>query len=506
LIWTIGIGAGSIIGVAVSILVLQLLVSENADTVARHTLVEDTDNGGVCYSPGCLTMSRTFQRALNPLVDPCIDFEEHVCGRYEGGDHDPIKSKFLRVFIAAVTSAGNMKVPHMGQNAAQKAAGMFQTCMSVLDGINSQLRILRDFMSESKLTLIEPAVSLTTAEAVFDLHVKLAFVYRLSGLISIDPEEPHFLSLTIDESIEIWKKFIGSTDSRRVLQFYAQHLLLYGLSLTQLYETYGRVIEHHTVIERAVATVASSASARTVTEVKVKDLELAPIPQGAFERAVTQNTRYTREDYVRIAQVALDLLTVVWRSLEPTKIVVWTSWHVLLECGRFVDTRLALAGDVRHYALQCAYTVSGVMDSAFEALAISPEITPNFRKSVGDVTSNIAACLRQNASRWFHKISPHTHVLVGFPYGLNSSWGLDARYAAYPESTGSFFATWVQAARIRSSQTSPDDFHFRALDTTVRCSRDSSIVAVPALLLSPPLFAVDGPAAINYGGLGDLIA
>ncbi|KAL3229321.1 hypothetical protein MRX96_023636 [Rhipicephalus microplus] len=41
-------------------------------------------NYPVCYTPSCVLLGKRLRAMLNPLVDPCDNFNEHVCGRYEG--------------------------------------------------------------------------------------------------------------------------------------------------------------------------------------------------------------------------------------------------------------------------------------------------------------------------------------------------------------------------------------------------------------------------------------
>ncbi|KAH8035679.1 hypothetical protein HPB51_007923 [Rhipicephalus microplus] len=44
----------------------------------------ERDDGSVCYSPDCLAATAYLHDKLNPLVEPCRNFADYVCGRLRG--------------------------------------------------------------------------------------------------------------------------------------------------------------------------------------------------------------------------------------------------------------------------------------------------------------------------------------------------------------------------------------------------------------------------------------
>ncbi|KAH7936171.1 hypothetical protein HPB52_019442 [Rhipicephalus sanguineus] len=44
----------------------------------------ERDDGSVCYSPDCLATAAYLHEKLNPLVEPCRNFPDYVCGRFRG--------------------------------------------------------------------------------------------------------------------------------------------------------------------------------------------------------------------------------------------------------------------------------------------------------------------------------------------------------------------------------------------------------------------------------------
>ncbi|XP_049524998.1 uncharacterized protein LOC125946315 [Dermacentor silvarum] len=53
-------------------------------------------NHTVCYTPSCVSLARGLRHLLNPLVDPCDNFQEHVCGRYES-ERDSLLDNYIDI-------------------------------------------------------------------------------------------------------------------------------------------------------------------------------------------------------------------------------------------------------------------------------------------------------------------------------------------------------------------------------------------------------------------------
>ncbi|XP_037565025.1 neprilysin-2-like [Dermacentor silvarum] len=100
-------------------------------------------------------------------------------------------------------------------------------------------------------------------------------------------------------------------------------------------------------------------------------------------------------------------------------------------------------------------------------------------------------------------------ALVGYPDSTPDAAGLNDYYDALDDSRPSrFFHDWRKALELYARRLVRDQEHllFLSVKTNVSYFPAANAIIVPAAGLRPGLFFQDGPASVNYGGLGTVVA
>ncbi|KAL1441234.1 hypothetical protein MTO96_008656 [Rhipicephalus appendiculatus] len=85
-----------------------------------------------CTSAACNRHRALLAECLNESVHPCRDFYGHVCSRWDAAQDGPLTAAIYQQFMTKVaTRALHLSVPPKEQTAAEKAAGLYQSCALV---------------------------------------------------------------------------------------------------------------------------------------------------------------------------------------------------------------------------------------------------------------------------------------------------------------------------------------------------------------------------------------
>ncbi|XP_077500100.1 uncharacterized protein LOC144110908 [Amblyomma americanum] len=498
--------AGALVGAAVGLLgFLVFAFVRGSEPVTSLPLPPpDVDDGSVCYSPGCLATADYFRDSLNPLVEPCRNFDDHVCGRFSGPGGSIVDREFMFSYLKLALTAEQYALTP-GGGARHKAATLLRDCMAIRGSRRSQHAVLRQLMQRLNLFLYNPPPGApTAADDVLALHVELAYVYGLSALLRIRPHAAH--SLVVD----FGGGALQAAVSRKADMGYALSLMDVAgversIELVQLrYALYSAI--ETAVASAKVAHHALEVRPTTRAVKQVKDLAFTGVSQNAFGDAVEAKTPYSRNASVYESVLLRTVLEFVWKQMAVPTLFLWTSWHVLDELAPFVEPALTeppRSPNVQTFIFSCVRMVAHVMEPALAALAHLSHITDKTRAETSAMTNAIADCL--NKKRWMSRFEAPLRLVVGLPPYADTAERLGAFYASYPKPRGRFLADWLAAVGAWKERVSPADVHFDPLDADVEVATDG-MVMVPAALFTVPFYAPDGPAAANVGGLGHLIA
>ncbi|KAL1469161.1 hypothetical protein MTO96_004878 [Rhipicephalus appendiculatus] len=501
--------AGAIIGTLAGVLGFLFVATVAAGSLFPSKQPQgppERDDGSVCYSPDCLATATYLHEKLNPLVEPCRNFADYVCGRLRGPS-SVMEQELWRSRIEVLAMVRH--ATHL-PGARGKAAQLLRQCLLVYSVATFSHKALQDFMKRFNLKLMrQPQSTATSPDKALAVHVELSYKYGVSGLLRVLPSVAHSLSVNLDREALM-------TSAERVEKATISYLLLLTSIAGVKYDV-NLLLQWNTLqqsMNQAVARawIVSAQSVRTASQAfkKVKDLHFAGVSPNAFADAIEASTPYRREANVYEGRRVVPLLESVWQAFtDIDDLLVWTGWYVLDALAPFVDTLAAKlrSDDKLSFGTSCVTMVSHVMAPAVAALIRLSQVTDKARDQITSMTEVIATCLKGKTT-WISPFATPPRLLVGFPPYADSVERLDAFYAHFPAPSllsQKFLTDWLAVADERVRRLSPDQEHVDVFQMDVDMAVDGTVV-VPASLFALPFFATGGAPALNVGGLGHLIA
>ncbi|XP_077536948.1 uncharacterized protein LOC144149268 [Haemaphysalis longicornis] len=454
---------------------------------------------------------------LNPVVDPCLKFPQHVCGRFGGkvGD-DYVTRDFstkLKPLISYAENAAS-KLRAFGSDAREKASYYVVTCtnwFNTRSASHSDHASVVRFMGRLGLALSSAPrrASPPTGEELLSLHVELAFTYGLSAVMIIRPR-PHN-SLHVAFNGRMMQAALTRVDDAD----YAKNLA----GMAGVAATTSLITSRTTVYSKMKVAVTSGATKLVRATVptplavsQVKDVRFAGLSSGAFTAAVEAKTPYNRSATLYRPDLLESVVSSVWAELSAAELLLWTSWHVVDEVAPFADPvkftgqkspAYSRAPDRNAYRYECLRMVAHIFEPALVALYKQFKVGLDTPAAVTDMTTAMATCLSKN--QWMDSFTKPGQILLGLPSVAKDTKTLSKYYKPVPWGNLSFFSSWVQGATKWSKIVRPDADNFDPLYSEVEVTTGGALV-VPVLFLHPPYFNKGAPSAANVGGIGHLIA
>ncbi|XP_077541682.1 uncharacterized protein LOC144153824 isoform X2 [Haemaphysalis longicornis] len=410
-----------------------------------------------CYTSRCIEVAEILRKTLNPVVDPCRKFSQHVCGRFDWKEGDTyVNQDFMTRLKSVINSAertgANIKI-HT-DDPYEKLSFYVAVCTSTFntgDASKSDSAAVVRFMSQLGLSLSSPPPpgSPSTRDQLLSLHVELAFGYGLSAIMIIRPRPYNSLHVAFNG------RMMQAALTRGTDPGYATNLA----GVAGVTATTSLIASRTTVYSKMRVAVTSGTMQLAkptvpapLVVVQVKDVRFVGPSITAFADAVEAKTPYKRSATLYHPDLLVSVVKSVWVELNEAELFLWTSWHVVDEVVPFADP-VKFSGK----------------------------------------------------NQWLDSFTKPVKILVGLPSVALDYGELTKYYKPVPKSSLRFFSSWVKGATEWRKIIKPADDNFDPLYTDIEVTTNGTLV-IPTLFLRPPYFRKDGPSAANVGGVGHLIA
>ncbi|XP_065286619.1 endothelin-converting enzyme 1-like [Dermacentor albipictus] len=520
---------GVLSGVFVSA-VLAMLFLQPAERMQKESTVAQSPDG--CLTIDCRFVADELLQAMNQSAQPCDDFYEYMCGNYSGPEANMFSAveETIRSTLKALLKS--TKVPETMQDAWEKAAGMFQSCMDLDVTRNTQMADLRQWLASQRLDFFN--ITENRSYDVVDALVMFSLQYHLPALLALKVDRMRFfhkkraISFTLHEGDIKWYThyhIANGTNQTGRRSSYEAHLNHYGLRGDALKAMYRSLEKYGTQVAVALDHYAEQpATFAAVTIAGLGNLTVGHIDSGRWVSIFERYTGgiYHGQDYIQVVPSAPALLVALLSSpaIGAHGLRCLLAWSVLRWVGDLVDTASAAAdAHSRPFDNVCYDHVLLVMEPVLMRKYDDINANTGAAFRARDMIGNIKAAFKRFlfAFKWMgdevqnlmeHKLADMA-VLVGYPDNTPDAHGLNDYYDELDDSTPSrFFHDWRKALELYSRRLVRDQVHmlFVSMKTRVSYSPSANAIIVPAASLQPGLFFQQGPASVNYGGLGTVVA
>ncbi|XP_077523387.1 endothelin-converting enzyme 2-like [Amblyomma americanum] len=408
-----------------------------------------------------------------------------------------------------------IEVPPGGQSATEKAAGLFRACVRLgSDPTNSEAGSLKRFFAKLGLDLskenIDPRFDIVARITQLSLEYGFPTFVKLSSHNQPQDNEKS-LDMRINKADEDWMR--GNHASYRPVRLarvYSNSLLLYDSRLDSA-GLADRIIKAEAIVLAFITAIRRSYLPPPIRATTVRgvgrftqgyvsaEFWVSYIGHSTEFTFKATDTLYVRENATGLVVLLLDD-TRLSRN-DSRLLLAWSLLHQLLPYAH--GRKMVELAQSRYHTRRdpvgefCYATVSKVM-----AVGVSQRYfrtSMEYKINETDWIDEGVWCLMiEKAKKLFVKIE--------YPEELASETLADALYASIPDVGVDFFHPYLESHRLLTIRDVRGNVAGDINTATANAAYSSELhsVFIYAGLLQPPVFINDGPAAMNYGGLGQI--
>lgn len=484
-----------------------------------------------CTTAGCRNQSEYLKSQLNFSVNPCHDLYDFVCGKYQGHPDGPYAQAENDLRSATISALAVEDTPLVGQTAWQKAAGLFQACLSLAKSSSDQLQNLKSWMVSLNLDVVN--YDAPTLVDPVDMTVRLAIEIGVPAIFDFwffddtFHEGKRAMKFKISDFQEAWHKKrdqLKQQSPDKYTEYFANQLQLYP-GYAERNSTY---LEKMLLAydEALVTVIGEHVKPSSIFVIRViEDMgKLTPKHITSDQWGHMVGT-YTKGIYRHTAMIHFqkELLLALEELLGASNwgkdgFRAMLAWRLFDSLSDYVQPAKLVGG--RDKQEVCYSHVREVMEFAITSRYLRPRVSLDTVKKSEEMFSNAREAFRAalKSSSWLkNTVLEFTHrnldrmtVRAGSLGHILDESFVNRHYASFPDMapTGPFFDEWVKARSARSHEKWSDltRIHFNMSRVSAYYVVGSHAVIIPAGALQPFFFYPDGNTALNYGTLGDSLA
>ncbi|KAL1430492.1 hypothetical protein MTO96_014936 [Rhipicephalus appendiculatus] len=131
---------------------------------------------GACATHACLAYSRRILASLNESVNPCKSFTRFVCDGWRKVHRSDVWDlQFLHVLERLTASLKDIAVPPSGQNEEQRAAAVYRSCVSLLEGSRDELPAVLKALDDAGIVWPRPSTGADVLYTMLYCSMKLGW-------------------------------------------------------------------------------------------------------------------------------------------------------------------------------------------------------------------------------------------------------------------------------------------------------------------------------------------
>ncbi|KAL1469043.1 hypothetical protein MTO96_025121 [Rhipicephalus appendiculatus] len=499
-------------------------ISTTTPPIPKHFVPPNHLEGDRCVGLLCRHVANMLRSKITTYIDPCVDFYQYVCGTFRGWS--TFKDVQISIKVGEIAGLTAVTAPSSHQSPIQKAAAMYQACVSfatsreqeTIDLVRWMTAMNLDFLNTTILESIDPV----------DMMVRGSLDLGVEAIISITPKDREFGFLTHKRIIEINYSKEQETwlmqrinEGRRVLEHvYSELFLKYEVPQSQASVLAEKVYAFE---ERLWSIEKSTVNWNQSYLTEIHSLDLYTHPYVTEDQWVALFSKYTEgiyksDDITRLFQHSVSIIKKLFqdRSVGKVGLQYLVAWSIYRQLVNFTLSYLFL-GD-RRADEYCFEHVKKVMRLAILSHYFQTLVPPSMIKDAMSMAERIKRELRTRLenSRWLTE-SVRASFLnkwssIRFQVGsagnrLNPEF-VEKFYAPLQDvPLNRLFPSWIQAHRLNTRYRWKDQVTRFFDEEVVRASyeEDETTIVIPVGILQGPFIYEYGPEALNYGSLGTVI-
>ncbi|KAL3200825.1 hypothetical protein MRX96_013094 [Rhipicephalus microplus] len=295
---------------------------------------------GACATHACLAYSRQILASLNESVNPCKSFTRFVCDGWQKVRRSDVWDLQLSHVLDRLTaSLKDIAVPRSGQNEEQRAAAVYRSCVSLLDGSRDELPAVLKALEDAGVVWPRPSMGADVLHTLLYSSMKLGWDVLLDFYVVANGSAFELVATPGKLFLMPYEKYLRLNESEErvaYFEFLAQRLRRNGT--TTLAYNQVQVLE-----DRAMATLPHHITS-TVSAGSAQSFPDAT-DVGLTEAKWMANLRKLDASLTEVTLVTTDIRYVnsllnLWRSNDSDSFHALVSWFTVQVAALFANREL----------------------------------------------------------------------------------------------------------------------------------------------------------------------